>query len=118
MFRSIQCAAEWKNWQSELTHWAIVLGDQPHLRLDTLRSILSFSATNPEKVCQPRKDGHRRHPVLMPKSSFERLATSTAAHLKEFLKSCDTAFCEVTEPGLDLDIDRPEDYQKARMLTS
>ena len=30
MFSSIQCAAQWSGWQAALTHWAIVLGDQPH----------------------------------------------------------------------------------------
>src|SRR5437016_1251765 len=32
MFSSIQCAARWRGWKSELTHWAIALGDQPHVR--------------------------------------------------------------------------------------
>src|SRR5258706_9157205 len=31
MFSSIQCAAEWNGWNANITHWAIVLGDQPHL---------------------------------------------------------------------------------------
>lgn len=116
MFSSVQEAALWKGWEPNLTHWAIVLGDQPHLRFDTLQAILSFSAANPQKVCQPRKDGHRRHPVVLPKNSFERLNISTAAHLKDFLESCEIAFCEMTDPGLDLDIDFPEDYRKAQRL--
>jgi molybdenum cofactor cytidylyltransferase len=118
MFSSIQAASRWENWERNLTHWAIVLGDQPHLRADTLQRILSCTVANPDKICQPRKDGHRRHPVVLPKNSFERLANSTAAHLKDFLESCEIAFCEMTESGLDLDIDRPEDYQKARSLWS
>src|ERR1051326_7538368 len=32
MFSSIQCAAAWRGWEEPLTHWAVVLGDQPHLR--------------------------------------------------------------------------------------
>src|SRR5438105_331727 len=31
MFSSIQCAARWAGWKTTLTHWTIVLGDQPHL---------------------------------------------------------------------------------------
>src|SRR5689334_21433753 len=31
MFSSIQCAAQWRGWNVNITHWAIVLGDQPHL---------------------------------------------------------------------------------------
>jgi len=113
MFSSIQCAAEWQRWEPEVTHWAIVLGDQPHLRLETLRTIFDFSAANPGKVCQPRKDGHRYHPVVLPKKAFEQLRNSSAANLKEFLESCETAYCEMTDAGLELDIDQPEDYQIA-----
>jgi len=113
MFSSIQCAAGWHGWQQALTHWAIVLGDQPHLRLETLRAIIDFSTGHPDKVCQPRKDGHRYHPVVLPRKVFEQLRSSSAANLKEFLASCETAYCEMTDAGLELDIDRPEDYQKA-----
>src|SRR6476646_9047156 len=31
MFSSIRAAAAWSGWTPELTHWAIVLGDQPHV---------------------------------------------------------------------------------------
>jgi molybdenum cofactor cytidylyltransferase len=118
MFSSIQCAACWSRWQSDLTHWAIVLGDQPHLRFETLQTIIDFSAANPGKVSQPRKDGHRYHPVVLPKNAFEKLRSSTAANLKDFLVSCKTAHCEMTDVGLELDIDRPEDYLKARNLAN
>jgi molybdenum cofactor cytidylyltransferase len=113
MFSSIQCAAARQGWQPLLTHWAIVLGDQPHLKCETLQTIIDFSAANPNKVCQPRKGGHRYHPVILPKKVFEQLRSSTAANLREFLASCETAYCEMTDAGLELDIDRPEDYRKA-----
>lgn len=113
MFSSIQCAAGWHGWQRALTHWAIVLGDQPHLSLETLAAIIDFSAANFGRVCQPRKDGHRYHPVVLPRKVFEQLPNSSAANLREFLASFETAYCEMTDPGLELDIDLPEDYQKA-----
>jgi molybdenum cofactor cytidylyltransferase len=116
MFSSIQCAAAWQGWQPLLTHRAIVLGDQPHLRSETLQAIIDFSAANPGKVCQPRKDGHRYHPVVLPENAFDQLRRSTAAQLKEFLASCETAYCEMNDGGLEVDIDRPEDYLRARSL--
>jgi molybdenum cofactor cytidylyltransferase len=118
MFSSIQCAAQWPGWQPTLTHWAIVLGDQPHLRSQTLRQVLEFSAAQPGKVCQPARQGHGRHPVLLPKIVFHQVAATTAANLKEFLaaEATQVAFCELDDPGLDLDIDRPEDYDKALLL--
>jgi len=120
MFSSIQCAARWAGWQAALTHWAIVLGDQPHLQLETLRRVLDCSAAQPAQVCQPARRGHACHPVLLPKTAFRQLARSTAETLKEFLavQSRQAAFCEVDDPGLELDIDRPEDYDKAVELAA
>jgi len=118
MFSSIQCAAQWPGWQAALTHWAIVLGDQPHLQRQTLRQVLDFSAAQPGSVCQPSRHGHGRHPVLLPQAVFRQVASSTAATLKEFLgvRPRPVALCELNDPGLDLDIDRPEDYRKALEL--
>ncbi len=115
MFSSIQCAAQWPGWQAVLTHWAIVLGDQPHLQPQTLRRLLDFSAAQPAKVCQPARRGHGRHPALLPKTLFRQLAASTATTLNEFLaaRPRQVAHCEVDDPGLEVDIDRPEDYDKA-----
>jgi molybdenum cofactor cytidylyltransferase len=120
MFSSIQCAAQWPGWQAALTHWAIVLGDQPHLQPQTLRRVLDFSAAQPAKVCQPARRGHGRHPVLLPETVFRQLAGSTAATLKEFLaaRPREVNFCEVDDPGLEVDIDRPEDYDKAVELAA
>ncbi len=113
MFSSIRCAAEWSEWKNGLTHWAIVLGDQPHLGRETCQRLLEFSQRRLESVCQPRQGGHRRHPVLLPKAAFAGLANSTAADLKEYLAKCKTAFCELEDEGLGLDIDREEDYERA-----
>jgi molybdenum cofactor cytidylyltransferase len=118
MFGSIQCAARWAGWRGSLTHWAIVLGDQPHLRRDTLRAVLALSGAQPDKVCQPAKSGHHRHPALFPKAVFAQLANTAAPNLKEFLKSLpgQVVACELDDPGLELDIDRPGDYEKALEL--
>lgn len=113
MFSSIQCAGLWPGWSTHLTHWAIVLGDQPHLRHATLRGLLAFAARRPGQVCQPARDGRRRHPVLLPRRVFAELPGSKAANLKDFLAGRETAVFESDDSGLDLDIDRPEDYQKA-----
>jgi molybdenum cofactor cytidylyltransferase len=118
MFSSIQCAAQWPGWQAALTHWAIVLGDQPHLQRQTLKQVLDFSAAQPDRVCQPARQGHGRHPVLLPKAAFAQLAQSTATNLKDFLATMgpDAAFLPINDPGLDLDLDRPEDYERALRL--
>jgi len=43
-------------------------------KVRTLQTIIYFSAANPGKVCQPRKDGHRYHPVVLPKNAIESSA--------------------------------------------
>ena len=114
MFSSIQCAARWTAWHAELTSWILVLGDQPHLRDETLRKLLVFAGENSEVVCQPVYKIHRRHPVVIPKNIFRELGHSSAKDLKEFLASYASAAFETDDPGLELDIDEPADYEKAR----
>ncbi|MCI0541102.1 MAG: NTP transferase domain-containing protein, partial [Verrucomicrobiales bacterium] len=64
MFSSIQCAADSRHWNPALTHWAISLGDQPHLRQQTLLELLDFVVLNPRRICQPSRNGRPRHPVI------------------------------------------------------
>jgi molybdenum cofactor cytidylyltransferase len=118
MFSSIQCAAGWTGWKESLTHWVIVLGDQPHLRNETLRGLLEFATAHPEKICQPSRHGRARHPVVLPAAAFRRLRTAPADNLKQFLQSLTPHLigCEIDDPGLDLDIDQPADYAKAVQL--
>ena len=118
MFSSVQCAAQWQDWNASLSHWAIILGDQPQLRLKTLRALLDFSVAQAGRVCQPEWRGRRHHPVLLPKAAFQNLTTSVASNLKQFLLSYEIATCELDDPGLPLDIDSPEDYQKARAVAA
>ena len=112
MFSSIQCAATWRGWGELLTHWVIILGDQPQLLPPTLAQLLDFAALNPERICQPLRHSHWRHPVVLPKSVFRQLSSSEAKTLREFLAGCDKSGFECEDPGLDLDIDTPADYQE------
>ncbi len=118
MFSSVQCAARWPGWHSSLTHWAIALGDQPHLQARTLAALIDFAAQLPGKICQPGKHGHACHPVVLPEAAFQKLARSKAETLKEFLQSmsADVSLLELNDPGLELDIDVPADYEKAQHL--
>jgi molybdenum cofactor cytidylyltransferase len=119
MFSSIQCATQWSGWKPALTHWAIVLGDQPHLHSATLSALAAAAARHPEKICQPTHQGHPRHPVWLPEAVFRKLEVSTGENLKQFLQPLSDAIklVELNDPGLDLDIDHPEDYQKALQLS-
>jgi molybdenum cofactor cytidylyltransferase len=118
MFSSIRCAAEWDGWKRGLTHWAIVLGDQPHLRAATLKALIDFAKRHPGKICQPSREGHGRHPVLLPRAVFNKLRGSEHETLKEFLQlvADDVRLVELDDTGLDVDIDRPADYERARKM--
>jgi CTP:molybdopterin cytidylyltransferase MocA len=54
--------------------------------------------------------------VLLPKAVFLDLGRSKAANLRAFLSPCQTATWELEDPGLDLDIDCPADYEAALAL--
>ena len=120
MFSTIQCAAIWRGWKSDLTHWIIALGDQPHLQARTLRALLNMGAAHPEQVCQLSREGRPRHPVLLPASAFRSLAGSNRRSLREFLQRLPggVALEESDDAGLDLDIDTLDDYEKAIQLAS
>lgn len=115
MFSSIQAAASWTGWNESIRTWVIVLGDQPHLRVSTLRGLIEHSALHRNEVCQPSRMGRPRHPVILPEPVFRRLKESTAGNLKQFLNELFVSafLCPFDDPGLDFDIDRPEDYERA-----
>jgi molybdenum cofactor cytidylyltransferase len=116
MFSSIQAAARWPGWNPAFTHWAIALGDQPHLASTTLRTARDFAAQQFDKICQPSRNGRPRHPVFLPKRVFETLADSTHQTLKEFLTAhlSEVRLVEVIDPGLDFDLDTPADFEEAK----
>jgi molybdenum cofactor cytidylyltransferase len=114
MFSSIVCAAKWDGWRKEISNWAILLGDQPHLRAETLRQLLECSAQNPAAICQPAFGGRTGHPVILPRPAFVELKSSGAATLKEFLNLVPLPGVQhvINDPGLTLDLDTPEDYKR------
>ncbi len=114
MFSSILRAAQWTGWQPGLTHWAIVLGDQPLINPGTLRELLEFSAAHPAKACQPQYDGRPKHPVILPRDIFIQLPSTAANDLKTFLVEMPRAFLDCEDPGVAIDIDYPEDYERAK----
>ena len=115
MLSSIRCAAAWRGWRKEITHWIITLGDQPHLQEKTLRALLRFGSAHPDNICQPMRKGRPRHPVLLPEKAFVALRNSPAGNLKEFLQSRqnEKAGFESDDAGLDFDMDEPADYERA-----
>jgi molybdenum cofactor cytidylyltransferase len=113
MYSSVQCAARWDGWNKTLTHFVITLGDQPQVKTDTLKAIIEFAEKHPRSICQPARNGRGRHPVVLPEAMFSLLSDSKERNLKEFLAVRERVMFESDDAGLDLDLDTPEDYQKA-----
>jgi molybdenum cofactor cytidylyltransferase len=117
MFSSIRCAAR-ANWPGDVTHFAIILGDQPHLKKSTLQKLLHSAEEEFDSICQPRHDGHFGHPVILPRKYFDELADTKAEILSDYLGDQDVAWCEVEDPGMELDINFPADYERALRVES
>jgi molybdenum cofactor cytidylyltransferase len=119
MFSSIQGAANWPGWRPGLMSWAIVLGDQPQIQPETLRNLLAFHAQNSLAICQPSHARRAGHPVLLPQTAFARLKTTAAPTLKIFLNQNTGSIvqCPVIDPGLALDLDTPDDYNRLTSTT-
>jgi molybdenum cofactor cytidylyltransferase len=118
MFSSVRCAAEWRDWNPKLTHWILSLGDQPHLQKTTLSKLIAAVQAGPEAVWQPSYQTRRRHPVVLPAPAFDALRQTGATDLRNFLESSSIPrkTVEVDDPGLEIDIDTPEDYARAKKL--
>ncbi len=86
MRHSIRYAVRWDGWNPSLTHWVIVLGDQPHLSVEMLTRLLEQAEAQPRFIWQPRFNGKAGHPVILPKLSFQQLGSDQDTTLKEFLR--------------------------------
>lgn len=118
MFSSIQCAARWTGWSPALTHWAIALGDQPHLANETLRAAAGIAAEHPHDICQPARNKRPRHPIFLPREIFGQLARTNSKTMKEFLQAhpSQVRLVELNDAGLDIDLDTLADYERAVRL--
>jgi molybdenum cofactor cytidylyltransferase len=119
MFSSILCAAKWPGWKARISSWAIVLGDQPHLRAETLRTLLEFHSTDADAISQPEFEGRARHPVILSRQGFEALKSTPAETLEIYLKLFPGRRVQypIMDPTLALDMDTPEDYKRILAIT-
>jgi molybdenum cofactor cytidylyltransferase len=112
MFSSLRCAA-WENWPADITHFAIILGDQPHLKRATLQKVVHIAQEEFDHICQPRNNGDLGHPVILPRAQFLELGKTEADRLRDYLGTQQVEAIEVDDPGLKLDIDVAADYEAA-----
>jgi CTP:molybdopterin cytidylyltransferase MocA len=112
MFSSLQEASRWKGWRSGLTHMVVALGDQPHIKISTLRLLLETAHQNPSCICQPVLNQRGCHPIILPADQFLALAKSDAPDLRAFICRHENLRLRVAvnDPGVIGDLDTPADY--------
>ena len=114
MFSSIRLAAGWR-WDPKLTHFGLVLGDQPQIRNRTLVRLMQVAEENREAICQPSFAGRAKHPVILPGSQFLALHSVEHGTLRNFLEASThkRVLMECEDESLNVDLDTPKEYDAA-----
>jgi molybdenum cofactor cytidylyltransferase len=114
MMGSVVTAAARAVQDQSLTHLVIALGDQPHLRQETLRDFLRLCAASPGKIVRVVFNGKPGHPLALPANLLPDLSTTSCATLRDFLVQQERAFIDLTsnDSGVLVDMDTPDDYTR------
>jgi molybdenum cofactor cytidylyltransferase len=110
MFSSIQEGVQTANGDVLL----VLPGDMPFVQPATIKRVIE-QWTRTRGIVSPRHNGKRGHPVALPqKLRDEILATSATSNLHEVIKKHldERSDLEVDDPGINRDVDRPEDLDR------
>lgn len=94
----------------------ICLGDQPLIAQATYRRLADHYQSHPDAIVQPCCNGRKGHPVLLPSALLGEL--TNFATLRDLLRehAARRQLIDVDDPGILVDLDTPEDYQRALRL--
>jgi len=105
MFSSVRCGIR----EVTANRFFILPGDQPVVKPATFRQIAGIDAD----IIVPRFNGKKGHPVLFDSRLIpEILAMPDTAILRDFIHTKETYILDVDDPGIGMDVDTMEDYQK------
>lgn len=116
---SLRCGLELLPEQTRIV--LVALADKPLVKPETIRTLLATFDAAGARIAHPVYRGEQGHPVLFVAELVEELLTLAgdrggksllARHREEVLE------IEVEDPGVCVDIDTPEDYEKARRAIS
>ena len=115
MMGSVVTAAGRAMADPSLTHLVIALGDQPQVRVETLRAMLKTCENATGKLVQAIFNDKSGHPLALPSHLLEELLTTPCATLRDFLSLKETPAQSLTcdDSGVLLDLDTPDDYARA-----
>jgi molybdenum cofactor cytidylyltransferase len=115
MMGSVITAARRAVADGAVTHLIIALGDQPHLRTETLRDLVRACDIAPGKMVRVLHRGTAGHPIALPSSLLGELVATSCATLRDFLGLLKSPVLDLTcdDSGVLMDIDTPDDYARA-----
>jgi molybdenum cofactor cytidylyltransferase len=93
----------------------IVLGDQPQIELEVVKTILQRYATTHHKIIVPSYKMHRGHPWLIDHELWQEILELTAPYtLRDFLEKYNQSidYVDVDTPSVIQDLDTPNDYSQ------
>ena len=98
-----------------LTHLVIALGDQPHVRAETLRELRHACEAAPGKIVRVVFQDKPGHPLALPANVLAELSVTSSETLRDFLRLKEIPACDLTsrDSGVLLDLDTPDDYARA-----
>jgi len=119
MMGSVVTAACRAEQDPALSHLVIALGDQPHLRPETLRAFLHLCTDSPGKLVRVVHEGKPGHPLALPAGLFADLSTTSCATLRDFLGQQEIPVVDLTthDSGVLFDMDTPDDYTRSSRLS-
>ena len=94
----------------------IHLIDHPSVRPDTFASVVATYAHSHKPIVIARHDGRRGHPVVFDRALFGELLNAPEEQGARIVVNADPSrvgYAEVDDAGIVLDLDTPEDLQRA-----
>ena len=105
MFSSVRYGIQ----QMQSDRFFIIPGDQPVVRTETFQMMLQ----NKDDIVIPRYKGKKGHPVLFNSKLIpEILKYPDTEILRNYIHSKEVKIIDVDDPGIGMDVDTPEDYQR------
>jgi molybdenum cofactor cytidylyltransferase len=93
----------------------IVLGDQPQIEVEVVKTILQRYAASHHKIIVPSYKMHRGHPWLIDQALWQEIIELTYPHtLRDFLEkhSDRIDYIDVNTPSVLQDLDTPGEYSQ------
>ncbi len=86
--------------------------DHPFVHSETIHELFSVASANPDCVIKPEYHGKRGHPIIIP--SALDLNDDQHQNLRDLIRysGIGTVIVPVEDPGILMNINRPEDIQK------